>query len=772
MRRSAVIDRTWRRASLAAIALGAAALLIGAPSARAVKLYWTYNSVFRAPFDLPFSGVTGLATSPDGAFVYVGTGGKVIQYTTGGVWVRTWSAVFGEIGGLATDTAGDVFVADKTHGQVQVFDKNEKHVATWSVPGVQQVAADAQGHVFLLVSVVLGWVVDVRSYTGVDEGAWSAVLPGSFREVAYTPGRTTSIRELAADPSGNVFLAGISTQNLEGEGEDCHTLLPKDQYEYWDPLESGEVARYSRTGEVTGWGWLNNGAGTSCWPPYTSLGQPLGLAVAPDDHNVWVDDYTSFQREMATQGSSFPVAESVEEPCALCGTPHQENIQMFGPEAFDCHGNLFVGAGGAVVELIALPAVNDCPSRLSQLAKLTLSPAISLVQVQGKKKGKKSKALDFQAGCTGTGCSVSVLAQARVPHCQRANCTIVLAHGRFKLKGGAHTFALTLTRGNEALLGVNPRLPIQLSARLLRNGHPFGKVVLANGGHPLLALPAVQMSLSCPAQASLGAQVTLSGSLALAGAHTLNLEIGSPGGQSSQQIHTNSAGAFTASVGATSAGPWTFVATYAGDRSHAASGAGCGTYVLPAAPPPSHKKGPPPPPPAPVETKLELTCRKEGTEEPFTGKISPALAEAPITITYKYKSPGGPLDEKVDQVKTGSEGTFSDQPKARNQRRPGRQRPSPLAGGAGLPRSDFGELRIRALRLGRVLHHDRGECHRRAGRDHPEPAGQAEPSQHRDAARARASRSLARRAPRGEGGCRRRPRSSVQRRSRCVCVRG
>ena len=132
----------------------------------------------------------------------------MIQYTTGGVWVRTWSAVFGEIGGLATDTAGDVLVADKTHGQVQVFDKNEKHLATWSVPGVQQIAADAQGHVFLLVSVVLGWVVDVRSYAGVDEGAWSAILPGSFREVAYTPGRTTSIRELAVDATGRRLPGG------------------------------------------------------------------------------------------------------------------------------------------------------------------------------------------------------------------------------------------------------------------------------------------------------------------------------------------------------------------------------------------------------------------------------------------------------------------------------------------------------------------------------------------------------------------------------------
>jgi hypothetical protein len=661
MGRPALIERAGRRALLAAIPLAVVAFLTVAPPAHAVTLYRTYLNSFSAPFNLPFAGIDGLAASPDGAYVYVGSGGKVIQYTTGGVWVRTWSATLGQIGGLTTDTSGDLLVADKTHGQVQVFDKNEKHLATWNVPGVQQIAADAQGHVFLLISVVLGWVVDVRSYAGVDEGAWSAILPGSFRGVAYTPGRTTSIRSLAVSPTGDVFLAGISTQNLEGEGQDCHTLLPKDQYEYWDPLESGEVARYSRTGEVIGWSWLNNGAGISCWPPYISRGNPQGLAVAPDDHNIWVADY-AFERQMAIQGPSSPIAETVEEPCRACGTQSAENFDLSGPQAFDCHGDLFIGAGGAVVELLALPSLNDCQSRLSQLGQLTLAPAISLVQV--KKKNKKAHALDFQAGCTGAGCSISALAEVRLPHCRRANCTIVLAHGRFKLKPGAHTLSLTLPQADEALLGSNPRLPIQLSARLLRHGHPFGSVVRANGGHALLALPAVQMGLSCPAQAPLGSQVALSGSLGLPGAHTLTLAISSLGGQSSRRLQTNGAGAFSVSIGAMTSGQWTFVATYAGDRTHAASGAGCATYVPPVPPPPSHKKGPPQPPPPPIETKLELACRKKGSEEPFTGKISPVLAELPITVTYRYKSPGGPLEEKVDLVKTGSEGTFSDQPKA------------------------------------------------------------------------------------------------------------
>jgi len=39
MRRSALIEGTWRRAALTTVVLGAVALLTAAPSARAVKLY-------------------------------------------------------------------------------------------------------------------------------------------------------------------------------------------------------------------------------------------------------------------------------------------------------------------------------------------------------------------------------------------------------------------------------------------------------------------------------------------------------------------------------------------------------------------------------------------------------------------------------------------------------------------------------------------------------------------------------------------------------------
>jgi hypothetical protein len=655
-----LIERLLRLAPPVLAMLAALILMTCAPPARAVHLSNALNRSFRAPFDLPFAGVGDLATSPDGAYIYVGTGAKVIQYTTTGVWVRTWSATFGSIGGLATDPAGDVFVADTANGQVQMFDRNEKHLGTWGVPGVQQIAADAQGHVYLLVSVLLGWVVDVRSYAGGDEGAWSAILPDSFRQISYTSATTKAIKTFTADAAGNVYLGGISEQRLEGEGQDCHTLLPKDRYEYWDPLDSGEVARYSRNGAVTGWGWLNTSTRTACYPPFISFGEPLAMAAAPDDGHVWVVDYPSFFRNMNTQSSSLPVVETLEEPCLACNHPPSPNLEFIGPATFDCHGDLFVGAGGAVLEFIAAPPLNQCPSRLSQLGRVTLAPAISLVKHKVK-KNKKTETLNFEAGCTGQRCSISVLAQARLPSCQGRHCTIALAHGRFALKGGK-ALALTLAHAGEALLRRNPRAAIDLSARMLRNGHPFGPAVHARGGHPLLALPTAPISLSCTAPVSLGAQITVSGKLSLPGSHTLSLAIGSSAARTSQQLHTNAAGDFTLSLNASAVGAWTFSVIYGGDRLRAPSGAGCSTFVPAPPPPASHRTGPPAPPPVPIATTLELACRKNGSEEPFTGKISPTLAEAPIAITYEFRSPGGPVEKLVDHINTNAAGTFSDKP--------------------------------------------------------------------------------------------------------------
>lgn len=451
-----------------------------------------------------------------------------------------------------------------------------------------------------------------------------------------------------------MVLSGISSQRLEGSGPDCHSTFeghPENEFPYDDPLQSGEVARYTSNGTVLSYGWLNS-SGTACYPGWKSHGVPLATAVAPDDDAIWLSQYYGEFLEEMPSGSPA-VTSSFQTP----GT----NL-LLGPAAFDCHGNLFFGSGDHVIEFIADPEVSTCTTRLSQLAQLTLAPSLTMV-TQTVKKTKKSKTLDFEAGCTGRGCTISALAQARLPRCRRGSCLVVLARRHFSLKGGAHTLALTLTHADEALLRKDPRLEIELSARLLRHGRAFGPTLRAGGGHPLLALPSVQMSLACPAQVALGSQITVSGALELSGVHTLKVSSSSPAGHTYQQLQTTSAGTFTLAVGASAGGAWTFTASYGGDRLHGPAGAGCSTEV-PLPPAATHKKAPPPPPPppppSPVMTTLSLTCRNPLKGKPeFTGSIAPTLAEVPITITYKFNF-GGVEQEKLDTVMTNAEGGFHD----------------------------------------------------------------------------------------------------------------
>lgn len=623
-----------------------------------MSLSRTLTSVFYAPFDLPFSGVDGIAASPDGAYVYVATADVVNQYSDSGVWQQTWSTTFSHIGGIATDPYGDVYVADAGAGQVQKLSENGAHIATWSVPGVRQVAADAHGHVFLLVNVLVGDVVDVRSYSGADEGAWSATLPGSWFEYeGYEPATTSSIVSLASDAAGNVALSGYSSQRLAGSGPDCHGV---NEIEYDEPLVSGEVARYSYNGTPLADYWLNSSS-VACYPGFYSYGAPLWAVFAPDDDSIWLAQYYGESLEDATRSGHGPVTTSFE----TTSTPVRS--KLLGPATFDCHGNLFVGSGDHVTEFFNASYL-ECPAKPSPFAQLVLAPALTFVaQTPQTVKKKKSKTLDFEAGCLGHGCTIEVTAQLKLPHCHHGPCLVVLSSGHFALTGGrAHTLSLVLTHTEEGLLRGDPKPELELSARMLRHGKPYGPTFHAGGGHPLLARSPVAMSLSCPAQAALGSQIALSGALDLGGVHGVSLAIQFPGGGVAvQRVDTSSSGAFALSVTASAPGTYTFAASLSGDGLSAA-GAGCSTFV-PA--PPPHAVKPQPPkkeepakeePPPPTKTSLSLSCRVESKGvQHFTGSITPALAEVPITITYKFTTPPR-TPEKVDHVKTNSEGKFED----------------------------------------------------------------------------------------------------------------
>ncbi len=351
--------------------------------------------------------------------------------------------------------------------------------------------------------------------------------------------------------------------------------------------------------------------------------------------------------EDATRGGYGPVTTSFE----TTSTPVRSHL--LGPATFDCHGNLFVGSGDHVTEFFNASYL-ECPRKLSTFAQVVLAPAITFVTQTAKEK-KKSKTLDFEAGCLGHGCTIKVTADLKLPHCHLGPCLVLLSSRHFTLSGGrAHTLSLVLTHAEERHLRGDPSPELELSARMLRHGKLSGPTFRAGSGRPLLARSAVAMSLSSPGQAALGSQIALSGKLDLGGVHRLSLAIQSPGGGLAlQQVQTSSTGAFALAVGASLPGTYTFAASYAGDRLHAAAGAGGSTFV-PA--PPGHAVKPS------TATSLSLSCRALKEAKPhLTGSITPVLAEIPVTVTYKFTTPPNPEPhEKVDHLKTNSEGKFED----------------------------------------------------------------------------------------------------------------
>ncbi len=98
---------------------------------------WTYYGVqFSSP--TATNNLASIAISSTGVYVGENTPNavtKVLQFTETGVFVRRFSATFGNIRGLACDAAGNVYVVDVGDSKVKVFDANGGFLREWGGVG-------------------------------------------------------------------------------------------------------------------------------------------------------------------------------------------------------------------------------------------------------------------------------------------------------------------------------------------------------------------------------------------------------------------------------------------------------------------------------------------------------------------------------------------------------------------------------------------------------------------------------------------------------------
>ena len=184
----------------------AIALLTSARSSRAAFVPAGGSCTTFTCASWPWGSAEGIATSPDGVFVYTMVGLR-IYVRDGARQVTTWRTAAaagdaGSSGGLATDASGFVYVVDDTNHALEKFTASGTLVAQVALPSSKVASALAVGGGTAYVVVA-----DLDSAT-VMMFATSTLTPtGSFSRQGTGPGQIMGPTALTVAPSGSVHLA-------------------------------------------------------------------------------------------------------------------------------------------------------------------------------------------------------------------------------------------------------------------------------------------------------------------------------------------------------------------------------------------------------------------------------------------------------------------------------------------------------------------------------------------------------------------------------------
>jgi len=208
---------TPRRGPRLALALAAALamLLAAAPAAPAAFLTkWGGNG----HLDGQFSDPSDIATDAAGN-VYVADRGnaRIQKFTSGGVFLTKWGGrheglegdvFFNELSGIATDAAGNVYAFDGgTYGityRIQKFTSDGDRITQWGRIGLGSIfknqypgslATDAAGNVYV------GDGDSIQKFT--SDGAFIT----KWGEPGDEDGQFRNMGDIATDPAGNVYVA-------------------------------------------------------------------------------------------------------------------------------------------------------------------------------------------------------------------------------------------------------------------------------------------------------------------------------------------------------------------------------------------------------------------------------------------------------------------------------------------------------------------------------------------------------------------------------------
>ncbi len=173
-----------------------------------------------------FNRPSAVVTAPNGdIYVSDGHGGdsnaRIMKFAKDGKFIKTWGrkgagpGEFGELHGIALDSSGRVFVADRGNNRIQIFDADGKYLTEWKQFG-------RPSAVYIDASDTL-YVSDHRSDSKLNPGMRRGIRVGSAKDgtvrshipgVGAEPEKENVPEGIAADGKGAIYGAEVALKSV------------------------------------------------------------------------------------------------------------------------------------------------------------------------------------------------------------------------------------------------------------------------------------------------------------------------------------------------------------------------------------------------------------------------------------------------------------------------------------------------------------------------------------------------------------------------------
>ena len=173
-----------------------------------------------------FNRPSAVVTAPNGdIFVSDGHGGdsnaRIMKFAKDGKFIKTWGTKgtgpgeFGELHGIALDSSGRVFVADRGNNRIQIFDADGKYITEWKQFGrPSAVYIDANDTLY-----VSDHASDAKRNPGMRRGirvgsAKDGTVRSHIPGVGAEPDKENVAEGIAADGKGAIYGAEVALKSV------------------------------------------------------------------------------------------------------------------------------------------------------------------------------------------------------------------------------------------------------------------------------------------------------------------------------------------------------------------------------------------------------------------------------------------------------------------------------------------------------------------------------------------------------------------------------